>query len=408
MRNAIAASPCSRCCAACGRSSPEQQLEKAREQLAKGAYAEAVAAATDGSRGGRRGRHRLAPRAGGPRGRGARPRRPRRRSARLERLAGAWAKQVSGQPLRPDGGTAQGGRRRRRRDQRARRRREALPGGRRHRQAISQAKAIGQRRGARAASLPRLHRVAEARVQEGSMVESAASEAPLRPRILSLLATLALAAAPHGARAQGAASAAPTPSGIRVVVESPSHGATLQSRENVVEVRGTAVAAGEEAQRFDVMIVMDVSKSTQYPSGADVDGDGVVGENPQEGLYAPGEYPSDVVCTDPEDTILAAEVAAARALIAQPAARAHPRRPRHLLRRRRPRDEPAAQPRPAQRRAPGAAHRRLRPHRGRARLGAGARPERRHRLLRGDPPRHDGARRAARRGERARAARARR
>jgi hypothetical protein len=83
----------------------------------------------------------------------------------------------------------------------------------------------------------------------------------------------------------------------------------------VVEVRGTAIAAGEEAQRFDVMIVMDVSRSTQYPSGADVDGDGVVGENPQEGLYAPGEFPPDVVCTDSADTILAAEVSAAQALL---------------------------------------------------------------------------------------------
>jgi len=148
------------------------------------------------------------------------------------------------------------------------------------------------------------------------MVESAAPEAPLRAPIALFLATLVLAAAPLGAGAQEPASAAPTPSGIRVVVESPSHGTTLQSKENVVEVRGTAIAAGEEAQRFDVMIVMDVSKSTQYPSGADVDGDGVVGENPHEGLYAPGEYPEELVCTDPGDTILQAEVAAARALLA--------------------------------------------------------------------------------------------
>ena len=63
------------------------------------------------------------------------------------------------------------------------------------------------------------------------------------------------------------------------------------------------------------MIVLDVSQSTQYPSGADVDGDGVVGENPAEGLYAPGEFPEGTVCTDPDDTILAAEVAAARALV---------------------------------------------------------------------------------------------
>jgi hypothetical protein len=84
----------------------------------------------------------------------------------------------------------------------------------------------------------------------------------------------------------------------------------------MVELHGTAVAAGgAEGQRFDVMIALDVSQSTQYPSGADVDGDGVVGENPAEGLYAPGEFPEGTVCTDPQDTILAAEVAAARALV---------------------------------------------------------------------------------------------
>ena len=137
--------------------------------------------------------------------------------------------------------------------------------------------------------------------------------------LLSLLAAAGLAAVPAvpGA-AQDAAQASPIPAaaGIRVVVESPGQGTTVQARDNVVEVRGTAIAAGEEGQRFDVMVVLDVSGSTRYPSGADVDGDGVVGENPQEGLFAPGEYPPDVLCTDPDDTILAAEVAAARALVA--------------------------------------------------------------------------------------------
>jgi Mg-chelatase subunit ChlD len=129
-----------------------------------------------------------------------------------------------------------------------------------------------------------------------------------------------------GASAQGGlddpALGAPTPAsvprgpaGIRVIVDSPGQGSAIQGREDVVEVRGTAIAAGEEAQRFDVMVVLDVSGSTRYPSGADVDGDGVVGENPQEGLYAEGEFAPDVVCTDPEDTILHAEIAAARALV---------------------------------------------------------------------------------------------
>jgi hypothetical protein len=145
-----------------------------------------------------------------------------------------------------------------------------------------------------------------------------------QPWLPLLNATLALAAA--SALAQGglddATLGSPTvaavqhaPAGIRVIVEAPGQGATIKAKEDVVEVRGTAIAAGEEAQRFDVMVVLDVSGSTKYPSGADVDGDGLVGENPQEGLYAEGEFPPDVLCTDPEDTILHAEIAAARALV---------------------------------------------------------------------------------------------
>lgn len=146
----------------------------------------------------------------------------------------------------------------------------------------------------------------------------------LLPLALAWLAVPALSV--NGARAQDAlddgllgtparAAAPPAPDGIRIVVEAPGQGDTVQAQDDFVEVRGTAIAAGLEAQRFDVMVVLDVSGSTRFPSGADADGDGVVGENPEEGLYAPGEYPPDVVCTDPEDTILHAEVAAARALI---------------------------------------------------------------------------------------------
>ena len=147
---------------------------------------------------------------------------------------------------------------------------------------------------------------------------------PWLPLALACLAAPALATA--DAAAQGGlddpALGAPTPSsvsrrpaGIRVVVDSPGQGSTIKAKDDVVEVRGTAIAAGEEAQRFDVMVVLDVSGSTKYPSGADVDGDGTVGENPQEGLYAEGEFPPDVLCTDPEDTILHAEIAAAHALV---------------------------------------------------------------------------------------------
>jgi hypothetical protein len=145
----------------------------------------------------------------------------------------------------------------------------------------------------------------------------------LRAPIQLARLTLGLALLPLTASAQPGPAAtldAPLASsgtlrGIRVLVESPASGATVRARTHMVEVKGTAMAAGADAQGFDVMIVLDVSQSTKAASGADVDGDGTIGENPHEGLYAPGEYPEDVWTTDPEDSILAAEVAAARALL---------------------------------------------------------------------------------------------
>ena len=80
-------------------------------------------------------------------------------------------------------------------------------------------------------------------------------------------------------------------------------------------IRGSAAADGERPAEFDVMIVVDVSGSTQAASGVDVDGDGQVGFNPQLELVEPGRYPPDMQSTDADDTILAAEVKAAQALV---------------------------------------------------------------------------------------------
>jgi hypothetical protein len=102
---------------------------------------------------------------------------------------------------------------------------------------------------------------------------------------------------------------------VRVVVESPRSGERVENRVDQAPVRGTAVATGEQPSDFDVMLVVDVSKSTTAASGVDVDGDGNVGIDPQLELLPPGAYPPDVHNTDPEDSILHAEVAAARALV---------------------------------------------------------------------------------------------
>jgi len=107
----------------------------------------------------------------------------------------------------------------------------------------------------------------------------------------------------------------PEPGGVRLIVEQPLGGSLVESKMHMAEIRGTATAAGARPSSFDVMIAIDVSQSTRAASGADVDEDGEIGENPHEGLYLPGEYPEDVWSTDPDDTILAAEVRAARALL---------------------------------------------------------------------------------------------
>ncbi len=103
---------------------------------------------------------------------------------------------------------------------------------------------------------------------------------------------------------------------VRVMIDSPRPGERVENRVDQAPIRGTASADGQRPAAFDVMIVMDVSGSTRVASGVDVDGDGVVGFNPQQELLPPGSYPDGMLSTDPEDTILHAEAAAARALLA--------------------------------------------------------------------------------------------
>ena len=98
---------------------------------------------------------------------------------------------------------------------------------------------------------------------------------------------------------------------VRIRVEEPAPHSLVTAPESVVTVRGFARSAPGEAAPLDLVLVLDVSRSTRLASGSDVDGDGHVGE--QRGRIG---------STDPDDTVLQAEVAAARALLASwPAAR---------------------------------------------------------------------------------------
>jgi Mg-chelatase subunit ChlD len=98
---------------------------------------------------------------------------------------------------------------------------------------------------------------------------------------------------------------------LRIDIEVPPEGALIRDSACGVFVAGRALALRGEAHQFDVVIVIDTSRSTIEPAGADIDGDGLVGR----AELAPVGSTFEVRCSDPGDAILAAEVAAARALL---------------------------------------------------------------------------------------------
>jgi hypothetical protein len=98
---------------------------------------------------------------------------------------------------------------------------------------------------------------------------------------------------------------------VRIDVEYPPEGAVVADSTCGVFVAGRALAAHGDGDRFEVVIVLDTSRSTVEPAGADIDGDGTIGQAVLEAVG--GDY--DVSCTDPGDSILAAEVAGARGLL---------------------------------------------------------------------------------------------
>ncbi|MEB2343407.1 MAG: VWA domain-containing protein [Deltaproteobacteria bacterium] len=93
-------------------------------------------------------------------------------------------------------------------------------------------------------------------------------------------------------------------------IDHPSDGAVFGD-EHGAFVAGRALAPLGEYRSLDAVLVLDVSDSTRAPSGADVNGDGVVGEHRGGGVGAFLGLGS----SDAGDSILAAEVAAARRLV---------------------------------------------------------------------------------------------
>jgi len=101
-----------------------------------------------------------------------------------------------------------------------------------------------------------------------------------------------------------------TPRILQLEIDHPPPDSVVGDRAGVFLV-GRARALPSAARRFDIVIAIDTSESTNQPAGVDVDGDHNLGEaipNERRGL-------TDPASTDPGDSILAAEVAAARRLL---------------------------------------------------------------------------------------------
>ena len=139
------------------------------------------------------------------------------------------------------------------------------------------------------------------------------------PRAVALAVGLLIALG-GGARAEESDAPVDPPTAedadaLQVFVDSPKPGETVTNKVHLAPIRGRAQAVGEASPDFDVILTIDVSESTRFPSGIDVDGDGEIGFNPNDELVPIGKYAEDVVCTDPDDTILAAEIHAAGLLL---------------------------------------------------------------------------------------------
>ncbi|MGH0030604.1 MAG: vWA domain-containing protein [Myxococcota bacterium] len=100
------------------------------------------------------------------------------------------------------------------------------------------------------------------------------------------------------------------PTNMQMTIEYPPPGSTVGDSVCGVFVAGRAAALSGEMRQFDVAMVIDTSRSTIDPSGTDIDGDGKIGTH-RLGRLGSIFMPT----TDPGDSILAAEIAAARQLL---------------------------------------------------------------------------------------------
>jgi hypothetical protein len=100
-------------------------------------------------------------------------------------------------------------------------------------------------------------------------------------------------------------------------IDSPSPNTVIGDPAGMAFISGKALALFGELQTFDIMFAIDTSESTSSPSGADVDGDGEIDGAGRPGwLRAMGSI-LPIPYSSSGDSVLAAELAAVRAMLDQ-------------------------------------------------------------------------------------------
>jgi hypothetical protein len=97
---------------------------------------------------------------------------------------------------------------------------------------------------------------------------------------------------------------------LRLSLETPRDAQSVAEADGQAFIAGRALVVEPKAEQFDLVVVIDTSRSTAAPSGADVDGDGFLGSN------AKGRR-LDGTCDDWGDTVMAAQILATRTLLSQ-------------------------------------------------------------------------------------------
>ena len=139
----------------------------------------------------------------------------------------------------------------------------------------------------------------------------------LAERLLACLAVLVCVPAHAADPVTAPKRSSDKPPELMLEIDSPTNGAVIGDPMGAAFVSGKALALYGEYQTFDIVFVVDTSDSTAAPSGADVDGDGVIGERRGEKFLSILGRVLPLPNTDKGDSILAAEVAGVRVLVEQ-------------------------------------------------------------------------------------------